>query len=294
MRPAFFGRACQDSSLAQLPCVWSQNLKSRSSRRWLFLSCVVALAALAVPVASALAQAGQAALNICLAGNSQSCPDSFRIPPIFAPASGEAGQSAALFNLILITAALVFVLVEGMLIASVLRFRNRSPEIAMQFRGSTALEIVWTAAPGVILAVLLGFTLKTMSDVKAVTSENVLNVEAIGRQWWWEFRYPDLNLVMADELVVPIGATIEVAVESVDVAHSFWSPELFGKVDSIPGQTMRVRFTPTAIGTYGGQCAQYCGTQHAQMRFAVKVVSAQDFLAWAANQPAVSDHTHGH
>jgi cytochrome c oxidase subunit 2 len=176
--------------------------------------------------------------------------------------------------------------VEGLLFLAVLRHRNRPPEAAMQFHGNTKLEMAWTAAPAVILAVLLGFTFQTMAQVKGVASENVLHVKAIGHQWWWEFRYPELNIITANELVVPVNTIVEVAVESVDVEHGFWVPELFGKVDAVPGYTNRVRFTPTTVrdAYFGGQCTQFCGIQHTQMRLAVAVTSAADFQVWASNQ----------
>lgn len=212
------------------------------------------------------------------------CMVSFETPSIFNPASFEAGRIDALFRFILIVATLTFVLVEGLLFFAVWRFRNRPAEAAVQVHGNTKLEIAWTAAPAVILMVLLGFTFQTMGEVKAVTGENVLHVKAIGHRWWWEFRYPDLQIVTANELVVPVNTVVEVAVESVDVEHGFWVPELFGKVDAVPGYTTRVRFTPTEIRNdyYGGQCTQFCGRQHAQMRFAVVVRSAAEFQDWAA------------
>lgn len=255
-------------------------MKKRTSRLWLIAVFLVLLIALAIPVANALAQngAGLACPPFCMV--------TFITPNMFAPASIEAGQISALFNFILVLAAIIFVLVEAMLFFAVLRHRNRPPEAAMQFHGNTKLELAWTAAPAVILAVLLGFTFQTMAQVKAVTSENVLHVKAIGHQWWWEFRYDGLNIITANELVVPVNTVIEVAVESTDVEHGFWVPELFGKVDAVPGYTNRVRFTPTTIRDdyYGGQCTQFCGIQHAQMRLAVVVRSAAEFQAWASNQ----------
>jgi cytochrome c oxidase subunit 2 len=256
-------------------------LKQRFSRRWLLVLFAIVLVALAVPIAAAIAQNS---------GPSVACPPNcmvtFDTPSLFQPASGETAEIRALFTFILVAAGIVFVLVEGMLLFTVLRFRNRPPETAMQFHGNTRLEIAWTAAPGIILAVVLGFTLRTMANVRAVTSENVLHVTVIGHQWWWEFRYPELGIVTANELVVPVNTVIEVSVESVDVEHSLWAPELFGKVDAVPGYTNRVRFLPTEVRNdyYAGQCTEYCGEQHAQMRFGVVVRSEADFQAWAAHQ----------
>jgi cytochrome c oxidase subunit 2 len=254
-------------------------LKKRNSRLWLIAVFLGVLIALAIPVANAVAQNG--ASVIC----PPFCMVTFDTPNMFAPASNEATQIAALFNFILVLAAVIFVLVEGLLFYAVLRHRNRPPESAMQFHGNTKLEMAWTAAPAVILAVLLGFTFQTMASVKAVTSENVMHVKAIGHQWWWEFRYDGLDITTANILVVPVNTVVEVAVESTDVEHGFWVPELFGKVDAVPGYTNRVRFTPTEERDYfGGQCTQFCGIQHTQMRLAVTVTSAQEFQAWASNQ----------
>jgi cytochrome c oxidase subunit 2 len=243
------------------------------------------VAALVVVVAFVALQASGA-----LAG-CPACMVTFNTPSIYRPASGEAGAIANLFTFILVTAGIIFVVVEGLLLFAVLRFRNRPPESAVQFHGNTRLEVAWTMAPAVILAVLMGFTLRTMGQVRAVSAENVLHVTAVGHQWWWEFRYPDLGIVTANEMVVPEDTIIEVAVESVDVEHGFWVPELFGKVDAVPGYTTRVRFTPHSASNhyYGGQCTQFCGEQHAQMRFGVIVRTQAEFEAWAANQqqPAV-------
>ncbi len=266
-------------------------MKQRTSRRWLIVAlAAVVLIAVAIPVARAVAQSGLAG-----PGCPPNCMVSFNTPSIFRPASGETAQIDALFTFILTIAGIIFVLVEGMLLLAVLRFRNRKAETAMQFHGNTKLEVAWTMAPAVILAVLLGFTLRTMGQVKAVTPGDALHVKAIGHQWWWEFRYPDLNIVTANEMVVPVNTVVEVAIESVDVEHGFWVPELFGKVDAVPGYTTRARFTPTEVRAdyFGGQCTQFCGVQHAQMRFAVVVRTAQDFQAWAAHMqsPPGGDQT---
>lgn len=248
---------------------------------WIVLG-VMAVLSIIIPLTGVLAQSGSPATGaeeLC-----PQCPVSFRTPSILAPASTETAQTLGLFNFIMVIATVIFVLVEGLLIFAILRYRNRRPEQALQIHGNTKLEIAWTAMPAIILAVLLGFTLRTMSDIKALPTGKVVNVTAIGHQWWWEFRYPDLNITTANEIVVPLGSAIEVAIESVDVEHGFWAPELFGKVDAVPGYITRLKFTPTTTGTFGGQCTQFCGTQHAQMRFSVIVVSDSEFQTWAANQ----------
>ena len=244
--------------------------------------------AIALPLVGVFAQSGGPAsgpAELC-----PQCPVSFRTPSTLAPASTETAQTLGLFNFIMVIATVIFVLVEGLLIFAVFRYRNRRPEQALQIHGNTKLEIAWTAMPAIILAVLLGFTLRTMSDIKALPTGKVINVTTVGHQWWWEFQYPDLKITTANELVVPFGSAIEVAVQSEDVEHGFWTPELFGKVDAVPGYVTRLKFTPTITGTFGGQCTQFCGTQHAQMRFSVRVVAEGEFQAWAANeqQPAIA------
>ena len=255
-------------------------MKTRSARLWLIVLAAAVVVVLAIPAARAVAQ------NTLGANCPPHCMVTFSTPSMFNPASLETVQIRTLFNFILVLSAIVFVLVEGMLFFAVFRFRNRPPESALQFHGNTKLELAWTAAPAVILAVLLGFTLQTMGQVKGVASPIVLNVKAVGHQWWWEFRYPDQSIVTADELVVPVNTDIEVALESNDVEHGFWAPELFGKVDAVPGYTNRVRFTPITASQYyyGGQCTQFCGLEHAQMRFGVVVRTAEDFKNWTAHQ----------
>lgn len=215
------------------------------------------------------------------------CPVTFAEPVSLLPASVEMDKINWLYNLIFGLAVIVFAVVEGLLFWTIFRFRNRPPETAVQTRGNTKLEIAWTIAPAVMLAVIMGYTLQVMADIRGPVSVQTLRVQAIGHQFWWEFRYPEQGVVTASEMVVPYGVPIEVEMESVDVEHGFWAPELFGKVDAIPGYTTRLRFTPNQIGKdyYGGACTQLCGTQHAQMRFAIKVVQTQaEFDEWVAAQ----------
>ncbi len=219
-------------------------------------------------------------------------PYTFQTPSVMAPASEEAAKVRDLFVFILVMALVVFVVVEGLLLYAIYTFRNRPVEQVPQILGNTKLEIAWTAAPAVILAAILALTLQTMAETRAPASGDFVRVTAIGHQYWWEFQYPNEGVVTAGVLVVPVNTTIEVEMESVDVEHGFWSPELFGKIDAIPGYTTRLRFTPTAIGKgeYGGQCTQFCGIQHAQMRFSVQVVTREAYEAWvqAQLQPAAT------
>jgi len=273
-------------------------LKSALPSRW-WVPFVV-LTVITIVAVGGLLWATVAQPGPTLAACPPACPYTFNQPSTSLPASTEQIAANALYTLILILAVIVFVVVEGLIIFTIYRFRNRPAEMAVQTHGNTKLEIAWTAAPALILVVIMAYSLQAMTIIRGPATGNVIRVKAIGHQYWWEFQYPIQNgiekeILTASELVVPQGVTVEVAIESVDVEHGFWAPELFGKVDAIPGYTTRLKFTPLQVGKgeYGGQCTQYCGTQHAQMRFSVIVVTAAEFEAWiqAQNTPAAAVET---
>ncbi|MBI3242998.1 MAG: cytochrome c oxidase subunit II [Chloroflexi bacterium] len=215
------------------------------------------------------------------------CPVSFDTPSVLDPASDYAAESAKLFWFVFWIATGVFVLVETLLIVAVFRFRNRPASEAVQIHGNTKLEILWTSIPALILVVLLGFTLRSMAVIRAPVKGEPLKVVAVGHQWWWEFQYPDLGVITANQMIVPVGQPIEMELRSVDVQHGFWAPQLFGKMDAVPGRTNRMSFTVTEAGEYGAQCTQMCGEQHAQMRFQIIATPAGEFQTWAAGQQQV-------
>jgi cytochrome c oxidase subunit 2 len=111
-----------------------------------------------------------------------------------------------------------------------------------------------------------------------------LQIEVVGHQWWWEFHYPDSNVVTANEVHVPLGRPVNFSLRSVDVLHSFWVPQMGGKMDVIPGHRNHLYFTPEAVGEYHGQCTEFCGIQHANMRFRLVVDSPAEFQAWVQRQ----------
>jgi cytochrome c oxidase subunit 2 len=194
-------------------------------------------------------------------------------------------------------AVVVFVIVEALLVYSVFRFRGRGDPTAIpvQFHGNTPLEIGWTIAPAIVLGVIFLMTAQTLNVVHTppAAASGSLNVRVIGHQWWWEFQYPDLKtaegkpITTASDAHVPAGQVINYALESVDVIHSFWVPQLGGKTDLIPGHTNHGFFNAPEAGQYFGQCAEFCGTQHAQMRFKVFAQNAGDFDAWVKGQQAL-------
>jgi cytochrome c oxidase subunit 2 len=192
-----------------------------------------------------------------------------------------------LFTDIFWWAALVFVVVETLLLVAIVRFRHRPGRPAPKpAHGHTLLEIAWTIAPAVILVFVAVPTVRTIFVTAGTAPADALKVEVIGHQWWWEYRYPALGIVTADEMHVPLGRPVQVAITSADVIHSFWAPMLGGKRDAIPGRVNRIAFRADSVGEYWGQCAEFCGASHANMRLRVVVDSAPAFETWVQRQQA--------
>ncbi|HUF36437.1 MAG TPA: cytochrome c oxidase subunit II [Gemmatimonadales bacterium] len=175
----------------------------------------------------------------------------------------------------------VFVLVEGALLYAIFRFRGRpdDPE-PKQIHGNTTVEIIWTVIPALILAAIAVPTVKGIFQTSASPGPDAMRIEVVGHQWWWEFRYPDAGVVTANELVIPAGRTVELIQTSADVVHSFWPPRFAGKRDVFPGRETRLWFKADSTGLYPGQCAEFCGIQHARMAFHVRAYTPEEFEAW--------------
>ncbi len=204
------------------------------------------------------------------------------------PSSDFATRLDDLFDQIFWWAVGVFVVVEAVLIYVIVRFRERpgGPR-PQEIHGHVLMEIGWTLAPALILVAIAIPTIQTIFVVdRPPTDENALVVEAIGRQWWWEFRYPELGIVTANEAHIPVGRTIDLRLRSADVLHSFWVPKLGGKRDLVPGRENQLWFTADSAGVYWGQCAEYCGTAHAWMGMRVIADEPADFEAWVASEGA--------
>ncbi|QBD81204.1 cytochrome c oxidase subunit II [Ktedonosporobacter rubrisoli] len=210
-------------------------------------------------------------------------------PSILNPAGPVARDESGVFYIILIIATIVFVGVEGMLIYSVIRYRERpgSPN-PRQIHGNTTIEIIWTVVPAVILFVVLIFTIQGLFSVAAQPAGKTVEVEAVGHQWWWEFYYPEYKITTADTLHVPVNTVVHVTLYSNNVIHSFWVPELTGKTDVIPGHNNDKWFKADKTGTFLGICAEYCGTQHANMKFDVAVDNNDSFQTWVSAQQQVA------
>jgi cytochrome c oxidase subunit II len=203
------------------------------------------------------------------------------------PASPNASRINDAYWLIFGFAAAVFVLVEGALVWFVIRYRRRGrPRDAEgpQIHGSTRLELMWTAGPVVILAAIAAFVfykLPGIKDVPAARAGESMTVKVRAQQFYWQFEYPD-GQISIDRMVVPVGEVVRLEVTTPDVAHSWWIPRLGGKIDAIPGRTNTTWFKPTAPGVYSGQCAEFCGIQHAVMRAEVAVVSRAEYETFLA------------
>jgi cytochrome c oxidase subunit 2 len=201
---------------------------------------------------------------------------------------------------VLAITALIFVVVGGLLLYAVVKFRNKATgdgREPAQVYGSTQIELAWTIVPILIVVVLYLATARVIHAVQdAPEPASAVDVIVIGHQYWWEFRYPKLGIVTANELHVPVSDPTHptptfLQLLSADTDHSFWVPALAGKTDLVPNHPNRMWVDPQRTGIFLGQCAQYCGVEHAKMLLRVSVDSPEDFAAWvrAQQRPAVQE-----
>ena len=201
------------------------------------------------------------------------------------PRSDFGWTSHRIFIQILRWDTAIFLVVQVLLLVAVFRFRERDPKaIPRQVRGSAMLEIIWTLIPAVILTFIAFPTVSAIFRTQAAAPRDALRVKVIGHQWWWEFQYPELGIVTASDLHLPAGRPVSLEIGSVDVIHSFWVPGLGGKRDATPGNQTRIVLTADTPGVYYGQCAEFCGASHANMRHLAIVETPEAFQAWAAKQ----------
>ncbi len=189
-------------------------------------------------------------------------------------------------------AVVILVGVEAAIVFAVWRYRaSRLNGAASQTVGNTRLEVIWTVAPAITLIVVFVLMVGTMNEIRAATfsGQGALLLTVEGHQWWWEVRYPQgdgSDVVTANEIHIPVGAEVDVSLVSADVIHSFWVPELAGKMDLIPGRTNHLRLYAARAGTYSGACAEFCGIEHAWMRIRVVADPPPAFRAWLDAQRA--------
>lgn len=241
----------------------------------------------------------RAALTVALAASPLVIAACTQYPnSIFHPRTDTNRDVGFLFEILIWFGSIVFVVVEAILVYTLIRFRRRGvttrqPE---HVHGNTTLEITWTIIPALILVFIAIPTVRTIFRTQARAASDALQVEVIGHQWWWEFRYPQYTtraptgkldtVVTANELYLPKGRTVNFTLHSKDVIHSFWVPSLSGKRDLIANHTNYLWFTPDSAEStaYNGFCVEYCGASHANMRFKTFVVTPDEFQSWIAHQ----------
>jgi cytochrome c oxidase subunit II len=201
----------------------------------------------------------------------------------------EQGQAIHnLYNLFLYLAAVVFVIVSGLVIWSVVRYRRRGDELPTQTHGNNRLELTWTLIPTVIVLVLFVFTIQAQNKVLERSPKPNVNVTVTAFQWSWRFTYEGTGAEVVGrpetipELVLPVGQRVRVKLISADVVHSFYVPQTLFKRQAIPGTENEFDLTFDKVGLYHGQCTQFCGLQHPDMIFRVRVVSQGEYQSWLA------------
>ncbi|HUQ19947.1 MAG TPA: cytochrome c oxidase subunit II [Gemmatimonadaceae bacterium] len=224
-----------------------------------------------------------AVLALTLAACEQSHPNT-----TFTPHSDYGRAIDFLWDRLLLLGTIVFVLVEAGILYIVFRYRKReTDERPPQTHGNVIIEIFWTLIPVFILLFIAVPTVRTIFKTQAKAVAGALQIEVIGHQWWWEFRYPEYGIVTANEIYLPTGRTVNFKLTSNDVIHSFWTPQLGGKRDAITNRTNYMWYTPDSTlqpSEWNGFCTEYCGTSHAKMRFRVFTVKPDQFQSWVENQ----------
>jgi cytochrome c oxidase subunit II len=214
-------------------------------------------------------------------------------PTIWAPASTPAHEIYRLSLFVLLVTGSIFTVVGGLLLFVIIKYRARASDTLhepAQVYGSVQVELAWTVIPVLIVVVLFLTTARIIFAIQnAPEPQSALNVTVVGHQFWWEFRYPKLGIVTANELHVPVSTDSNpeptyLKLLSADVDHSFWVPQLAGKTDLIPNHPNQMWIDPKTPGLYLGQCAQFCGVEHAMMLLRVYVDTPEQFAAWVKDQ----------
>ncbi len=189
-------------------------------------------------------------------------------PSMFDSQGPESRSIRGVSVLMFVLAGAVYVIVSGFIVVAIVRGRRRADgaELAKEPKDDTFIWWGGIVAPVVILAVLAVVTIRTTQDLRAA-EDGELRIEVTAKRWWWDVRYPDTGVATASEIHIPVGRPVDIVLTSDNVIHSFWVPQLAGKVDTIPGQVNHLRLRADEAGTYRGMCAEYCGIQHANMSY---------------------------
>lgn len=222
------------------------------------------------------------------------------------PITKEASKLHGLYLVVMLVGAVIFALVEALIIWCIVRYRKRSDELPTQVHSNTPLEVIWTGIPIVIVLSVFTYSMVVLQQVNHGSPKNAMVVDVTGFQWQWQFTYHKNQLGQASPpnangtititgtaateptLVLPEGMPVTFKLHSNDVIHAFFVRNFLYKLDVIPGQTNSFTVTPTQTGSYEGQCAEFCGLDHALMRFHVQIMSQSDFQKWVNSQPATS------
>jgi cytochrome c oxidase subunit 2 len=218
--------------------------------------------------------------------------------------SPNADRIASLYTVVLVVAALVFAGVAASLVYALLRYRASRNPVPAQIRGNTRLEFAWTMAAAGLVVALAVFSYTKLDAIehpdRAAASpaagiagvgdggDGALHIDVVGRQFVWMYKYPN-GAYSYEEMVAPVGVTVELDIVSLDVAHSWWVPKLGGKFDALPGYVNHTWFRLEQAGVYTGQCAELCGRNHAQMVASVRGVAPAAYARWVARQKRVID-----
>jgi cytochrome c oxidase subunit 2 len=205
---------------------------------------------------------------------------------IFNASSPEMAAMAGLTFYMLAIAIAILAIIMVAVAYIIIRYRKRPGDDGepRQDFGSIRVEIIWTVVPAIIVAVLFFLTVKTMLAVDPPKGDRKPDIIIIGHQWWWELYYPNSGVLTANEVHLPVGEKWLARLESVDVIHDFWVPELFRKIDLIPGHPNHIWLVAGKPGTFLGACAEFCGAQHANMRIRVIAQTREEFDAWEKEQ----------
>jgi cytochrome c oxidase subunit 2 len=206
------------------------------------------------------------------------------IPSTFNPASPQAAGISHLFIVTLVVCAVIFAVVVGLISYGLMRFRGREGERdPEQVAGNRKVEITWTVIPFLIVVLLFVMTVRTMSfsDPSPPPKPDLI---VVGHQWWWEIKYPESGVITANEIHIPVGKPISVELQAADVLHEFWVAELSRKMTTVPGHPNHIWIQADKPGIYHGVCSEFCGTQHAWMRFLVIAEEPAQFAAWQQAQ----------
>jgi cytochrome c oxidase subunit II len=209
-------------------------------------------------------------------------------PSALDPHGPGAAEIASLWWLMLAFGAAIFVLVMALLAAALLRRRRGTSETPPDSQGGDTGRRwpIWggIALPVVVIGIVFGYSIATLAGIEGPRGPSPVKIDVVGRRWWWEVKYPDYGITTANEIHIPAGVPVQIQLESADVIHSFWVPELHGKMDLIPTRINEITLQADQIGLYRGVCAEFCGLQHAHMGLMVVAQNNTDFTNWLAAQ----------